>query len=192
MDNITTCTFDGCDRPSRARGWCHAHYKRWKRNGDPAGVRAMSCATPEQAFSERTTWDGGCLAWTGTTDRYGYGVMRSGGKLVRAHRYAWERANGAIPAGLLVDHMCYRRECANVAHMRLVTNMQNIQNRSGAERGHDLPRGVYRARGRGRFLARVSHMGKGYSLGTYSTPEEASAVAAAKRAELFGEFAGRG
>jgi len=35
------CAIDGCDRPARARGWCLAHYNRWRRKGDPltAGIR---------------------------------------------------------------------------------------------------------------------------------------------------------
>jgi len=27
-----TCSFDGCERPYRARGWCQLHYDRWKRS----------------------------------------------------------------------------------------------------------------------------------------------------------------
>lgn len=30
----TTCAADGCDRDAKSRGWCHAHYQRWKRLGD--------------------------------------------------------------------------------------------------------------------------------------------------------------
>lgn len=29
------CDVDGCDRQHKARGWCHLHYRRWLRNGDP-------------------------------------------------------------------------------------------------------------------------------------------------------------
>ena len=30
-----TCSVESCDRPIKARGWCHAHYMRWHATGDP-------------------------------------------------------------------------------------------------------------------------------------------------------------
>lgn len=30
-----TCSVDGCQKPHDSRGWCCAHYGRWKRHGDP-------------------------------------------------------------------------------------------------------------------------------------------------------------
>lgn len=33
-----TCSVDGCDRDAVARGWCHKHWSRWKRNSAPIVV----------------------------------------------------------------------------------------------------------------------------------------------------------
>ena len=30
-----TCSVDRCPKPVKNRGWCSAHYERWRRNGDP-------------------------------------------------------------------------------------------------------------------------------------------------------------
>ena len=40
MTEKPRCSIEGCERASRARGWCLAHYRKWQRHGDPlAGVR---------------------------------------------------------------------------------------------------------------------------------------------------------
>ena len=31
---VSACSVAGCNSPAIARGWCHAHYSRWKRWGD--------------------------------------------------------------------------------------------------------------------------------------------------------------
>ena len=38
------CSIDGCERPAATRGWCNAHYIRWRRSGDPLG-----CSTWRQS-----------------------------------------------------------------------------------------------------------------------------------------------
>jgi hypothetical protein len=35
---MTVCAFEGCGRPRSRRGWCEAHYQRWRKYGDPAGL----------------------------------------------------------------------------------------------------------------------------------------------------------
>lgn len=32
-----TCTVDGCDRPTKARGWCASHHRQYLRSGLPVG-----------------------------------------------------------------------------------------------------------------------------------------------------------
>ena len=36
MSNVT-CSIDGCARLAKVRGWCGAHYHRWRNYGDPTG-----------------------------------------------------------------------------------------------------------------------------------------------------------
>lgn len=49
------------------------------------------------------------------------------GRLVRAHRFSYERAVGPIPAGLQIDHLCRVRACVNPAHLEPVTCGENVR-----------------------------------------------------------------
>ncbi len=64
----------------------------------------------------------------------GYGCLRINGRPARAHRFAYEREYGPIKAGLQIRHQCHRTLCVNPAHMKLGTNMQNVQDRINAGR----------------------------------------------------------
>ena len=188
---MQTCSIDGCERKHYARGWCRTHYRRWQRHGDPLAGNTKY-TDPEEAFLARTeplVWSD-CIIWTGTTNRAGYGRLSVNGRMVGAHRYAWERVNGPIPDGMEVDHKCWERSCVNVDHLRLATRAQNNANLSGVRKnGGGLPRGV--SRYRRRYMARVSLNGTEHYLGLFDTPEAASIAAQNKRSLLYGEFAGR-
>lgn len=167
------------------------HYTRWRTHGDPDAT--LSHTDPEGAFLARTepiVGDPGCIIWTGATNRDGYGRLRVNGRMVYAHRYAWEREHGPIPDGMVIDHRCFERSCVNAEHLRPATVSQNNANRSGANKGrkHDLPRGVTR-QGRG-YTARVQQDGQDHYLGMFGTPEEASAAASEARRIHFGIYAG--
>jgi hypothetical protein len=36
------CSIEDCPRPSKARGWCAAHYKSWRVHGDPMAGRKLT------------------------------------------------------------------------------------------------------------------------------------------------------
>lgn len=140
---------------------------------------------PEQVFAENSTPQGDCIIWTGSVVDQGYGEMYFDGRKVRAHRYAWERVNGLIPDGLVIDHKCFNRACVKVDHLRAVTRQQNSQNRQGALGRNEVGiRGVGWVPRAGKFRARVRHNDIDYHLGYYDEAEEAGRVAAAKRREL--------
>lgn len=72
----------------------------------------------------------GCWLWTGVINGSGYGRVGVGGVLLMAHRVFWERANGSIPDGMLLDHLCRVRSCCNPDHLRLVTPKVNVTENS--------------------------------------------------------------
>lgn len=74
--------------------------------------------------------DSGCLLWRGVLTPAGYGVIkvRVGNSSLRraAHRLAYEAQRGAIPEGLVLDHLCRVRNCIEVTHLEAVTQRTNV------------------------------------------------------------------
>jgi hypothetical protein len=75
---------------------------------------------------DRENHPGGCWIWLGgTCNGYGWFFVGSGRRQVYAHRWAWEDANGEIPEGLEVDHLCRERRCVRPSHLDVVTSAEN-------------------------------------------------------------------
>ena len=65
-----------------------------------------------------------CIEWEGSMS-LGYGRVWKNGKYHKAHRVAWEKANGPIPEGMCVCHRCNNKACVNPDHLYLATSRQN-------------------------------------------------------------------
>jgi hypothetical protein len=65
-----------------------------------------------------------CVLWTGPVFGKGYGRGPSPLRQL-AHRMAWEKERGPIPAGMQVDHVCRVKLCVNVEHMQLLSAGQH-------------------------------------------------------------------
>lgn len=184
------CSIPGCARAHNARGWCSAHYHRWRRTGRTGGeIRNVPSSHAESFASNVERSPNGCLVWTGSRSDTGYGRISVQGSQEYAHRYAWEREHGAIPDDKMVDHICCNRACVEVGHLRIATNQENSWNRAGANpNSASGVRGVIHEGGNS-YVAQVKKDGR-IIRRFFSTHEEAAAAAPLLRAELFGNYAG--
>ena len=173
------CDYAGCDRPHRARGYCSTHYSRLARKG----TVDYPDTVPER-FAAKTVRAGECWLWIGSTPN-GYGKFRNEiGKVVAAHRWAYEHYVGPIPEGMEVDHTCWVTNCVNPDHLRPVTAKQNQENLRGANRNSKTSyRGV--SRERYNWSVRVTHNGVEHRLYGFDSPEAANLAAISLRNRLF-------
>lgn len=151
------CVIPDCAAAHYGRGLCRRHYKQAHAAGNLPPLRRE---TSEERFNRSFT-EGEpdeCWHWTSKLDPNGYGVMSIHGMNVAAHRYSWERVNGPIPDGLVIDHLCHNadracvavaacmhRRCVNPTHLEPTTRGDNIKRshlvharKDECVHGHDL------------------------------------------------------
>lgn len=80
-----------------------------------------------------------CWPWKGATTGNGYGVIRLSHprRMMYAHRFGWEDANGPIPDGMNVLHHCDNPPCQNPQHWFLGTQLENERDKIAKGRRGD-------------------------------------------------------
>lgn len=103
--------------------------KTWKRGGQrrPIAERFWEKVDRDGPLPEVAPELGQCWIWTASLDGRGYGQIGTGvGKgVVKAYRWAWVDANGDVPEGLELDHLCRVKQCVRPGHLQPVTQRTN-------------------------------------------------------------------
>jgi hypothetical protein len=125
------CQVHSCSKSVFAKGFCRSHYKCFNRIGKPVADRLTIHGSIEKKFAIRSQNrnENGCWIWSGSKDPDGYGNIRDGQKMKRAHRVSWELHNGPIPSGVHILHKCNNPSCVNPEHLKLGNHTENMQDR---------------------------------------------------------------
>jgi hypothetical protein len=127
-----------------------AHRVAWEETHGPVppgsivshACEVPSCCNPDHLFlitmsdlkkSGAVPWreriakqSGGCWLWTGSVNADGYAQVRRDGRTWPVHRLVWEEANGPIPDGKYVCHVCDTPPCCNPDHLFLGSQQANV------------------------------------------------------------------
>jgi hypothetical protein len=136
------CLVPGCAETCWGWGLCHRHYKRARYQGiipkltEPERFwRQVDLAGPVMDGMNSPCW-----VWMGSVRSTGYGQIKAGGRVRKAHRLAWEMVNGPVPPTRFVLHrcdfpLCVRTEPGGEGHLFLGDNSANVADMMAKGRG---------------------------------------------------------
>lgn len=135
----------GCGQKTSISPRTHRRYGHVK--GEPVFyVLGHGCRKTEQYVEEDRGYTTPCWIFQLWRTHEGYGHLADGSGVQRlAHRVMWERANGPIPDGLHLDHLCREPSCVNPAHLEPVTPAENARRATGTKLNWDKVREIRRA-----------------------------------------------
>jgi len=110
---------------------------RGTRHDDPSHL-ARRLANGLNEADEANCWE-----WQRTCNDDGYGQLRVAGRMVYAHRLAFELGVGPVPSGMKVLHRCDNPACINPKHLFAGTQSDNMRDcfLKGRSRGAVMPGG---------------------------------------------------
>lgn len=111
-----------CDKPHDAKGYCHQHYKTFKRYGHPV-VKLLRRPSPWLEWLWAMPETDACIERPGV--KPGYWRVTIEGRQQHAHVVVCEWTHGPRPPGHEVAHSCGNASCTNPRHLRWATPLEN-------------------------------------------------------------------
>lgn len=191
------CGVTECPFAQYQKGFCGKHSQRLSRGSNPSSATI---------FDDRPHIDYGDYIHIplGVGAKQGYAIADR--NMAHLDKYRWHSdvdgyasnqrigkmqylVLGDVPNGKIIDHINGDRKDNRVHNLRLVTKQQNLQNRAVSSANKSGYKGVFANRNRKRWCARITIDGKGMSLGTFDTKEQAALAYNAAASKHFGEYA---
>lgn len=152
----STCLLCGASPCKRTRGLCPPCYYRVKTRGelDKYPRKKLPFAEHLETAKSNETAEG-CWPWPGGLSEGGYSSTSVGSHCSSAHIVAWTQANGPVPTGMELDHVCHtrsesclgggtclHRRCVRPDHLEPVTRLEQQRRRKDfqsptCKNGHD-------------------------------------------------------
>ncbi|WP_192248434.1 hypothetical protein [Mesorhizobium caraganae] len=134
MATSRICSIPDCGKSHYGLGYCHAHYQRFKKRGDPLGGGTTAHGEALGYFNEIVlAYDGDeCLIWPYAKAIKGYAQVSIGGKTRTIGRLICEREHGPPPSPKHeAAHSCGKGHlaCVTKRHVSWKTHLENIRDK---------------------------------------------------------------
>lgn len=124
-----TCTIDGCDGKPVGRGWCSAHWQRWRKHGDPLGGAAGPRVRKSLDFPDGTRQCAMCGERKPLTEAFDRDKKSPGGRRSRC-----KACRGAYMKIYYAENRDARRDYARMWYSE---NLEEIRERDRARYERD-------------------------------------------------------
>lgn len=113
---------------SRRKGWLNGEPTRFCPGHNLRGLsRPSALARFWAKVDVPGNLDHGCWEWTGAKSAGGYGQIGAGGRIIYAHRFAYERLERPLEDSEILHHLCGNPACVNAQHLQPMSQAEHAR-----------------------------------------------------------------